>query len=120
MKTILKLCLLCCGLGLLTACTIHQTYEQGKRFNTENVSKIVKGQTTESEVIALLGEPANRTNSSDGRVILMFHYSKTDTAINTGFYGLGGGSQQATKRESVTVVLQGGIVQDVSTSSGSL
>jgi len=48
----------------------------GKDFNEANVSKIQKGITTESDLIAWFGKPSNRVTTSGGRVSLMWaHYT---------------------------------------------
>ena len=118
MKSLLKIGIVCGTVWLSSSCTSTQSIEHGKPFAIENVSKIVEGKTTESEVIALLGEPSNRTTSSDNRVILIFHHSKTDTQRNIGFMGIGSKSEHHNTRQTVTVVLNNGIVERVSSSSG--
>ena len=51
----------------------------GTDFNSANVSKLKVGETTEQEVIQLIGQPHSRTRSSDGTVILSYIYSPGQT-----------------------------------------
>lgn len=48
--------------------------KSGTDFNSANISKLKVGETTEQEVIELIGQPANRTRNSDGTVILHYMY----------------------------------------------
>jgi outer membrane protein assembly factor BamE (lipoprotein component of BamABCDE complex) len=51
----------------------------GTDFNSANVSKLKVGETTEQEVIQLIGQPHNRTRSSDGTVVLSYMYKPGQT-----------------------------------------
>lgn len=117
-KSIIHAFALTVGLLFATGCAHSRVTEMGTRFNTENVSKIVKGKTTESEAIALLGTPAQRTVTTDGGVVLHYQHMVTDTHVNTGFAGLGRSSSNQTKSSSVVVTLKGGIVREVTSTTG--
>ena len=51
----------------------------GTDFNSANVSKLKVGETTEQEVIQLIGQPHSRTRSSDGTVTLSYLYKPGQT-----------------------------------------
>ena len=48
---------------------------RGSDFNSANVSKLKVGETTEQEVIELIGQPVHRTRNSDGTQYLTYMYS---------------------------------------------
>jgi outer membrane protein assembly factor BamE (lipoprotein component of BamABCDE complex) len=51
----------------------------GTDFTSANVSKLKIGETTEQDVIQLIGQPGNRTRNSDGTVILSYMFSPGET-----------------------------------------
>src|ERR1035441_2200798 len=51
----------------------------GTDFNSANVSKLKVGETTEQQVIQLIGQPHTRTRSSDGTVTLSYLYKPGQT-----------------------------------------
>ena len=51
----------------------------GTDFNSTNVSKLKVGETTEQEAIQLIGQPGNRTRSSDGTVVFNYMYDPGQT-----------------------------------------
>jgi outer membrane protein assembly factor BamE (lipoprotein component of BamABCDE complex) len=51
----------------------------GTDFNSENVSNLKVGKTTEQEVIQLIGQPIQRTRSADGTVTLEYMYDPGQT-----------------------------------------
>ena len=51
----------------------------GTDFNSANVNNLKVGETTEQEVIQLIGQPIGRTRSSDGTVTLSYMYSPGQT-----------------------------------------
>jgi hypothetical protein len=61
------------SLLLCPSCIHHQT-EMGKKIDQSKVDQIVEGKTTESEVIALLGEPQRATEAPNGIKILGYQY----------------------------------------------
>ena len=71
-KYITSLGLLC--FTLFVGCVSNP--EMGHEFKSENISKIKVGQTTEQQVIELIGHPDNRTRSSDGTVVLAYSHMK--------------------------------------------
>lgn len=87
----------------ITLCIGCASTRMGTDFNSENVSKLKVGKTTEQEVIQLIGQPYQRTRSSDGTVTLMYMYTPGQivhplTAItNPGFVqDAGKGTKQLT------------------------
>jgi outer membrane protein assembly factor BamE (lipoprotein component of BamABCDE complex) len=51
----------------------------GTDFNSANVDKLEVGETTEQEVIRLIGQPFSRTRSADGAVMLQYTYTPGQT-----------------------------------------
>ena len=52
---------------------------RGTDYNSENISNLKVGKTTEQEVIHLIGQPFQRTQSADGTVILEYMYKAGQT-----------------------------------------
>ncbi|HHB8369046.1 TPA: hypothetical protein ACQ8GL_005005 [Klebsiella pneumoniae] len=57
MKNILAVAL---GVAVLVGCTYSNHYESGSQISVENVNRIVKGKTTESDLIAMFGQPMSK------------------------------------------------------------
>lgn len=55
----------------------------GSRINMDNLSRIREGETTKTEVVALLGKPWMVSLTSDGKTILMYQYTKAKTKAVT-------------------------------------
>jgi len=53
----------------------------GKKIEQNKVQQIKEGVTTEQEVIELLGKPFMKTLSSDGKVIMIYQYTKVKNRI---------------------------------------
>jgi outer membrane protein assembly factor BamE (lipoprotein component of BamABCDE complex) len=51
-----------------------QLPEQGHDFNVSNVEKIKVGETTEPQVVELIGKPDHRTRNADGSAVLMYQH----------------------------------------------
>ncbi|MCK8045130.1 outer membrane protein assembly factor BamE [Shewanella sp. 1CM18E] len=64
-----KIALVCLAL-LITGCATH-----GNKIDESAVSKLKKGQTTEEQVITMLGKPTSSGFSSDGSKMLTFSYA---------------------------------------------
>lgn len=60
---------------LLTACA-----SQGQKIDGDVISKVKKGQTTEQEIVTLLGNPTSTGVSSDGSKQLTYTYTKTQAS----------------------------------------
>ncbi len=69
--TIFRYVLLLACITLICGC---MSTTSGTDFNSANISKLKVGETTEKEVIELIGQPVNRTRNSDGTVILNYMY----------------------------------------------
>jgi hypothetical protein len=99
-------------------CTTTTHTQTGKSYNIENIAKIVKGKTTESEVIALLGAPYNRTTTSDGKVVLSYQhgvFTRSRTSV-PGFSRYSGDSSKENSVSTAIIELKDGIVTDVTSS----
>jgi len=79
MKYIMFLCVIC-SLFLVSACATS-SYSGGKDFNSENVSNIVKGETTKEELVQLFGQPYSKSViSSTGEKWIYTYFSGTASA----------------------------------------
>ncbi|MCX5890887.1 MAG: hypothetical protein NTY36_15790 [Deltaproteobacteria bacterium] len=61
------------SLLLLQACIHHQT-EIGKKIDSAKIDQIIDGKTTESEAVALLGEPQRVTEAPNGIKVIGYQY----------------------------------------------
>lgn len=66
---------------ILTACAQKNLVEQGTPITKEKVSKIVEGSTTESQILALFGEPASRQMLSDNRTQWTYKYTRKTSTV---------------------------------------
>lgn len=73
-------------LASIALCVGCMSTRSGTDFNSTNVSQLKTGETTEAEVIQLIGQPLSRTRSSDGTVMLVYSYDPGQTI--TPFSGL--------------------------------
>lgn len=48
----------------------------GRQINEANLAQIKEGVTTQEEVIASMGKPYMQTLTSDGKIIMMYQYTK--------------------------------------------
>lgn len=48
----------------------------GTQIDQSNLSQIKEGVTTQKEVIALMGQPYMQTLTSDGKIMMMYQYTK--------------------------------------------
>lgn len=110
-----KLILLCLISLLLSGCaTTHSTtYDFGsKNLTEENSNKIIKGTTTEQEVVAILGAPTMKSSSSLGE---MWTYTRSITKRQYGWFGTYY-DPNASKTSSMTITFDDkGIVKETST-----
>lgn len=110
------ICVVVLALGL-SGCTI---IDSGSKFDSSSVKEIVRGETTEQEVLDIFGPP-NQTmqNADDGKSLIWLNVTYTMDAANfIPIIGpwVGGGESTNTM---LTVSLDAnGIVQDFSHSSG--
>lgn len=51
--------------SFLSGCTYSNSYESGSQISAENVSSIVKGKTTEAELVSMFGQPISKGVVSD-------------------------------------------------------
>jgi hypothetical protein len=73
-------------LGVFCGCSTYNTI--GRPFDTTAIDRIKIGQTTESEVIAMLGAPRSEAKLDNGIVIYSYSYGDisgfmADSAVNS-------------------------------------
>ena len=64
-----------CAAMLLAGCA-SSSYNYGKNFETQNISKIQKGQTTSKDLVSMFGEPFVKTVVSTNEEKWMYIYTK--------------------------------------------
>lgn len=105
MRNNLLLCLVVCLVGCASS---------GKEISTDRVAQIQKGVTTEAEVIQMLGTPQTKTIGSDGKVIMLYQYTKVkNRAANfVPVVGLLAGGMDMRMQMFTVIVNQQGIVEN--------
>lgn len=63
-------------IALSSACTYTSNVNTGTSFTTEQVSKIVKGSTTEARLVELLGQPQVKTVLNEKDVKWVYSYTE--------------------------------------------
>jgi hypothetical protein len=86
-------------------------YHHGTDLSSLEQTPIVKGQTTEKELIARFGEPQNQTIRSDGKKMLMW----SDANSSVPFMGIGA---THVKSRTLSAMCLDGVVVDFTDSSG--
>ena len=92
------------------------TYSVGKNFSSENVSKVVKGQTAASELTQMFGEPFSKTVISESEEKWIYSYSSGTAKVQSGF--LTANVQTTGKRKMLDVLLKNGIVTNFAYTEG--
>jgi outer membrane protein assembly factor BamE (lipoprotein component of BamABCDE complex) len=62
-----------------TLCVECVSTSIGTDFNSANINQLKAGETTEQDVIRLIGQPRQQTRSSDGTVTLSYMYDPGQT-----------------------------------------
>jgi outer membrane protein assembly factor BamE (lipoprotein component of BamABCDE complex) len=90
----------------------------GTDFNSDNVSRLKVGETTEDEVIQLIGVPGHRTRSADGTVTLTYMYSPGRVVHPFTVFDFNRAQKVGAGMKTLTVILDGnGKVKDFTESS---
>lgn len=97
----------------LTGC-----YSTGAPIDTAKANQFVKGETTESEVIAALGKPITVTNNSEGERMLAYSHTNTDVKASTYIpvVGLFTGGATSTVQYLIVTLDKNGVLKDWQTS----
>lgn len=95
-------------------------YTMGTDFDEAKVEDIVKGETTEADLITLFGEPSSRSRSHDGQKTLVWQYfsqgmGSFSQRVFTPMKSLGGGGQ--TMKTLSVILSSDGTVESFTTSS---
>lgn len=104
--------------GALLALALTGCMSAGTKVSDEQISKFVKGKTTEREVIAALGPPDFTDRSSDGRRADSYNYAKVAPSAQS-YIPIIGGFIASSSMESRLVhftFTAGGILEDWSAS----
>ncbi|MGH8557319.1 MAG: hypothetical protein ACRESZ_07625 [Methylococcales bacterium] len=103
----------------ITACFSGCT-SSGKKIEQSNISQIIKGRTTEADLVQMFGSPKNRSVSSTGIVTLMWMYYAHDmnAASFIPYAGLVLGGSKTETQTLVVTLGPDGKVQDFNSSTG--
>ena len=72
-----KIGIVLAGMGLVFLAGCMGMSDQGQQhFQSEKLKQFKVGESTETEVVRLIGKPINRVSNSDGSVILIYTYMK--------------------------------------------
>lgn len=102
---ITKLTLITMALGCVLSLTGCMSTRIGTPYNSDNVTQLKVGETTEQEVVQFIGEPYSRSRNSDGTVVLSYMYNAGTTV--TPFSGFDPNFVQKAqgKMKTLTVVI---------------
>jgi hypothetical protein len=98
-----------CPLGCSTA---------GAKFDTSNVSRIVKGRTTKKDLRGYFGDPLRIEDSPNGEVWTYTYVETRSTAAGAVGYVAVGVNQSETVANKLIVVFNGDVVKDYAFNSG--
>ena len=108
-------------IALVSAALFAGCASVGNNFDDSKVSQIKKGETTEAELIQIIGEPQNRTVNSEGRTVVTWTYAESqvrgESFIPYAGAFMGG---HDTKSKSLTVTLQDGKAMSFASSGGGI
>lgn len=91
----------------------------GTRFDTSNVSKIVKGRTTKKDLREYFGNPLRTEDSPKGEVWTYTYVETHSTAAGALGHVTIGVDQSETVANKLTIVFDGDVVKDYFFDSGS-
>lgn len=84
----------------------------GKKFDMSRASEIKKGVTTKTDILAMLGEPNSKSQSSYGESWNYF-YSESRASSLTAFKAAWGGRAKVDMAsQNLTIMFNGDVVQD--------
>lgn len=63
-----------CG-ALLAGCTYTNNYESGTKIDVEKVNQIVKGKTTEADLVSMFGQPFSKSVVSQNESKWLYAYN---------------------------------------------
>ncbi|HAT3749163.1 TPA: hypothetical protein I8622_002139 [Klebsiella oxytoca] len=63
-----KLLAVALGVLMLSGCTYSNHYESGSKISVDDVNQIVKGKTTEAELVSMFGQPFAKSVVSDNEM----------------------------------------------------
>jgi outer membrane protein assembly factor BamE (lipoprotein component of BamABCDE complex) len=98
----------------LAGCASQQNYAYGTELNADKVAEIKKGTTTRAEVETLLGPPANVSMMEDGKRMMMYSYTATNSEGHAnatayipvvGLFAGGGQGQAHIHTQSLQIIL---------------
>lgn len=101
------LLIILCSVFVLTGCATS-TYKFGTDFSSENVSKIVKGETTSSDLLYLFGQPFTKSVISETDEKWVYSYSETSAKAQSYVFSMDVKTSGVMK--SLDVLVRDGVV----------
>ena len=92
------------SMALVTALFVSGCASTGTNFDHSKVSQIKKGETTESDLIKMFGEPENRSINSDGVVHLTWMYHESTVKAES-FIPYAGAFMGGTRSKAKTLMV---------------
>lgn len=96
------------------------TMRSGREVSEIELAKIVKGKTTKSELIGLLGPPTQVSTKGDGTELLAYHSSVTSVSnplMVVPIVGFFGSYKSEAQARQVIFTVRNGIVEEIETST---
>ena len=116
LKFLLLQCLFATAMIFFAGCA-----SVGNNFDDSKASQIIKGQTSEADLIQMFGQPQSRSMNSEGQTILNWMYSQSAVRGESFIPYVGafvGGMN--TKEKSLNVTLQNDRVVSYSSTGGGM
>jgi hypothetical protein len=95
---------------LMAGCSYTTRSVKGNKISAAQVQEIKLNKTNESDLLMLLGPPANKENKADGTLSLLYTYHQIKSPTFPGGYVIYGLMDQE-EDEVFEVILKGGVVQ---------
>lgn len=82
MKKISMLLFVVLCASVVAGCAINRTFTQGKDFDATKREQIVKGQSTQADVLKIYGEPANKGIDDKYNEFWVYVYAESQNSFN--------------------------------------
>ena len=99
----------------ITACA-SATFTQGREFSTDNIAKIVKGTTTDADMLQMFGPPFSRTVLADGTESWLYTYTVGESTAH--IYPFYSSVHTTGTQKSLTATITKGVVSNFSYTEG--
>lgn len=91
---------------VMLGCTYTNQYESGSQISVENVNRIVKGKTTEAELIGMFGQPFSKAVISATETKWIY----THNAVSASAQAFTMKTTSSAEMTTLDILLKGGVV----------